>query len=295
MQGEDLKPETPETVAHLRQEAVTLAGKSDAAIVVVGNWPKTEGEGFDRRAMDLPAQQDELIAAVAAANPHTIVVVIAGAPITMAKWIDRVPAVVYAWYGGQEAGPAIGDILFGLQNPSGKTPVTFPKRFEDATAYGNYPGENLHVTYAEGIYVGYRGFEKRGIEPLFPFGHGLSYTTFDYRDLTITPTQVALGSPVQVSVTVQNRGARAGAEVVQLYLHDVKASVDRPAKELKGFRRIELAPGQSQRVTLTLDQAALSFFSTEKDDWVAEPGRFEVLIGASSADIRLKGAFELKR
>jgi len=220
-------------------------------------------------------------------------VVIAGAPVTMARWIERVPAVVYAWYGGQEAGHGIGDILFGRANPSGKAPVTFPRLYEDATAYGNYPGRDLRVTYAEGIYVGYRGFERRGIQPLFPFGHGLSYTTFHYSDLAVTPARVAPGQPVQVSLTVRNSGARAGAEVVQLYLHDVEASVDRPPKELKGFARVVLAPGESQRVTLTVDPAAMAFFDPRKDDWVAEPGTFEVLVGASSADIRLRGAFEL--
>jgi beta-glucosidase len=244
--------------------------------------------------MDLPAHQDELIAAIAEANPHTIVVAITGSPVTMTKWLDRVPAVVYAWYGGQEAGNAIADVLFGKVNPSGKTPVTFPKRFEDSPAFGNYPGENLHVTYAEGIYVGYRGFEKRGVAPLFPFGFGLSYTSFEYSELSVTPAQVKLGEPVRVTLTVRNSGKRAGAEVVQLYVHDVASSVDRPAKELKGFARVELAPGESKRVTLTVDQAAMSFFDPKRDDWVAEPGAFEVLVGASSADIRLRGSFELK-
>ena len=294
MQGEDAAHETPGAAAELRKAAVALARTTDVAIVVVGNWRKLETEGANRPAMDLPANQDELIAAVAAANPNTIVVVIAGAPVTMTKWIDRVPAVLFAWYGGQEAGHAIGDVLSGRQNPSGKTPVTFPKRLEDATAFGNYPGRGLHVTYAEGIYVGYRGFEKRGVEPLFPFGHGLSYTTFEYSDLAVTPAKVAPGQPVKVSLTVRNTGSRAGAEIVQLYVHDVKSSLDRPAKELKGFHRVVLAPGQSQRVMLTVDQAAMSFFDPWKDDWVAEPGAFEVLVGASSQDIRLKGAFELE-
>ena len=294
MPGEDPEHETPATVAARRQEAVALAAAADAAIVVVGNSRKLESEGFDRPSMDLPANQDALIAAVTAANPRTVVVVIAGAPVTMTAWVDRVPGVVYAWYGGQEAGHAIGDILFGLANPSGKSPVTFPRLYQDATAYGNYPGQDLRVAYAEGIYVGYRGFERRAVAPLFPFGNGLSYTKFDYRDLAVAPAKVAPGGAVQVSLTVRNRGARAGAEVVQLYLHDVQASVDRPPKELKGFRRVALAPGESRRVTLTVDQAAMSFFDPKKDDWVAEPGAFEVLVGASSADIRLKGAFELE-
>jgi beta-glucosidase len=293
MQGEDAANETPEARVRLRNEAVELARKADAAIVVVGNSFKLESEDFDRPSMDLPAGQDELIEAVAAANKNTIVVIVAGSPVTMTKWIGRVPAVVAAWYGGQEAGHAIGDILFGAQNPSGKLPVTFPKQLADSPAYGNYPGENLHVAYAEGIYVGYRGFDKRDVEPLFPFGHGLSYTKFDYSGLKISPGKVAAGKQVEVTIEVRNSGSRAGAEIVQLYVHDVKSSVDRPLKELKGFQRVLLNPGEARNVSFTLDKSAMSFFSTAKDDWVAEPGAFEVWIGASSHDIRLKGTFEL--
>jgi beta-glucosidase len=293
MQGEDAANETPEARARLRNQAVELARKSAAAIIVVGNSFKLESENFDRPSMDLPAGQDELIEAVAAANKNTIVVIVAGSPVTMTKWIGRVPAVVQAWYGGQEAGHAIGDILFGVENPSGKLPVTFPKQWSDSPAYGNYPGEKLHVGYAEGIYVGYRGFDKRDIEPLFPFGHGLSYTKFDYSGLKISPSKVAAGKQVEVTVQVRNSGARAGAEIVQLYLRDVESSVDRPLKELKGFHRVTLNPGEERKVSFTLDKSAMSFFSTAKDDWVAEPGAFEVWIGASSRDIRLKGSFEL--
>jgi beta-glucosidase len=293
MQGEDAANETPEARVRLRNEAVELARKADAAIVVVGNSFKLESEDFDRPSMGLPAGQDELIEAVAAANKNTIVVIVAGSPVTMTKWIGRVPAVVAAWYGGQEAGHAIGDILFGAQNPSGKLPVTFPKQLADSPAYGNYPGENLHVAYAEGIYVGYRGFDKRDVEPLFPFGHGLSYTKFDYSGLKISPGKVAAGKQVEVTIEVRNSGSRAGAEIVQLYVHDVKSSVDRPLKELKGFQRVLLNPGEARNVSFTLDKSAMSFFSTAKDDWVAEPGAFEVWIGASSHDIRLKGTFEL--
>ncbi|MGA2723224.1 MAG: glycoside hydrolase family 3 C-terminal domain-containing protein [Bryobacteraceae bacterium] len=293
MQGEDAGGETPQARAELRNQAVELARKSDAAIVVAGYSSSLESEGFDRASMDLPAGQDELIEAVAAANKNTIVVIVAGAPVTMTKWIGRVPAVVEAWYGGQEAGHAIGDILFGAQNPSGKLPVTFPKQWSDSPAYGHYPGDNLHVTYEEGIYVGYRGFDKRNIEPLFPFGHGLSYTKFDYSALKIAPAKVAAGEQVEVTARVRNSGLRAGVEIVQLYVHEVKSSVDRPVKELKGFRRVMLNPGEAQNVSFTLDKSALSFYSAAKDDWVAEPGAFEVWIGASSRDIRLKGTFEL--
>ena len=279
MEGEDAGKPPRE----LREEAVTVAHHSDAAIVVVGYSPKLEGEGHDRLSMDLPAGQDELIEAIAGANKNTIVVVAAGAPVTMTKWIDRVPAVVYAWYGGQEAGHAIGDVLFGLVNPSGKLPVTFPKSFQDSPAYGHYPGENLHVEYAEGIYVGYRGFDKHNIEPLFPFGHGLSYTTFVYSQLKIAfPT---------VSVSVRNSGTRAGAEVVQLYLQPPSSRVDRPVKELKGFARVTLEPGETKTVSFTLDKAAMSYYDSAAHDWIAEPGRFRVQVGASSRDIRATGEF----
>jgi beta-glucosidase len=295
MPGDDAADQTPQARARLRSQAVELARNSDGAVVVAGYSDKLESEGFDRSSMDLPAGQDELIEAVAAANPHTTVVIVAGAPVTMTKWIGRVPAVVEAWYGGQEAGHAIGDILFGAQNPSGKLPVSFPRQLSDSPAYGHYPGVNLHVTYAEGIYVGYRGFDKRGTEPLFPFGYGLSYTRFGYSDLKITPARPVAGQPVKVTMRLGNSGSRAGAEVVQLYVHDVKSTVDRPVKELKGFRRVMLNPGETQDVSFELDKAALSFYSVAKDDWVAEPGAFEVWIGASSRDIRLKGTFELMR
>jgi beta-glucosidase len=292
---EDPSEVSPQARAQLRGQAVELARKSDAAIVVVGYSSHLESESFDRPSMDLPAGQDELIAAVAAANPNTIVVIVAGAPVTMTRWIGRVPAVVEAWYGGQEAGHAIGDILFGAQNPSGKLPVTFPNQWSDSPAYGHYPGENLRVAYDEGIYVGYRGFDHRNVAPLFPFGHGLSYTRFDYSGLKITPAKVAAGNQVQVTARVRNSGSRAGAEVVELYVRDVKSSEDRPVKELKGFRRVTLNPGEAQDVSFTLDKSALSFYSAAKDDWVAEPGAFQVWIGASSRDIRLKGTFELTR
>jgi len=218
--------------------------------------------------------------------------VVAGAPVTMTKWIGHVPAVLMQFYGGQEAGHGIADVLFGAASPSGKLPVTFPKQFSDSPAYGNYPGKDLQVDYAEGIYVGYRGFDKRKVEPLFAFGHGLSYTRFDYAGLHVTP-KVGAGKPVEVSLQLHNSGSREGAEVVQLYLRDVKASVDRPLKELKGFRRVNLKPGETQTVSFTLDQAAMSFYDPGKKDWVAEPGTFEVWIGSSSRDIRLKGSFEL--
>ncbi len=276
MEGED----GPKPAAELREEAVTVARHSDVAIVVVGYAPKLEGEGSDRKSMDLPAGQDELIEAVAGANKNTVVVVVAGAPVTMSRWIGRVSAVVYAWYAGQEMGHAIGDVLFGAVNPSGKLPVTFPKALADSPAYASYPGEKLHVTYAEGIYVGYRGFDQRGIEPLFPFGHGLSYTSFAYSDLKVAAEGV--------TVMVRNSGTRAGAEVVQLYLQPPNGAVDRPVKELKGFTRVMLAPRETRTVSFVLTAADFSYYDAARHDWAVEPGSYTVLVGASSQDIRAK-------
>ena len=279
--------------AKAREEAVALASRSDAAVVLVGYSFRLESEGFDRASMELPAGQDDLIRAVAAVNKNTVVVIAAGAPIAMTGWIENVPAVLYAWYGGQEVGHAVGDLLFGVAAPSGKSPVTFPRRIEDSTAYGHYPGVDLHVEYSEGVFVGYRGFDSRKLEPLFPFGHGLSYTTFEYGALRISSPAVKAGGTVEVSLQVRNSGRRSGAEVVQLYLRDVESSLPRPPKELKGFRRVRLEPAGSQTLTFTLDSSAMSFFDPAKGDWVAEPGAFEVLVGASSGDIRLKGTFTL--
>lgn len=276
-----------ERLAELRKEAAAVAAQCDAAVVVVGDSNIQESEGFDRTTMQLPAGQEELIAAVAAANPRTVVVVIAGSPVATASWLGQVPGVLCSWFSGQEGGRAIGEALFGQINPSGKLPVTWPKRYEDSTAYAHYPGVNLHVTYAEGIYVGYRGFDKRGIEPLFPFGYGLSYTTFAYSGLHVVPS----AEGATVTFTVRNTGERPGAEVAELYVHQPHPRIDRPLKELKGFRRIVLAPGESKTVTLSLNRADLSYFDPVKNDWVADPGEFDVWVGSSSADIRLRGEF----
>jgi len=291
--GEDASKDSPTARAQLRQDAAAAAGKADAAILVVGNAPSIESEGFDRKTLRLPDGQDELIEAVVKANKNTIVVINAGSPVAMDPWVDQVPAILMMWYGGQEGGHAIASVLFGDFTPSGKLPVTFPRRIEDTPAYGHYPGENLHTEYAEGIYVGYRHYDRANIEPLFPFGHGLSYAKFDYSDLKVTPDKIGPGRRVQVSMTVKNSGSRAGAEVVQLYLHQAKSSAGRPPQELKGFRRVMLNGGQSQTVTFTVDPRAMSFYSVAKHGWVAEPSAFDVLVGASSRDIRLKGTFEL--
>jgi len=293
MEGEDPTLDTPEARARLLKEAVEVAAHADVAVVVVGRYPKLEGESFDVKTMDLPAGQDELIQAVEKANPHTVVVLNSGDPVTMGKWLDGTPALVELWYGGQEGGHALASILFGDANPSGKLPVSFPKKFEDSPAAANYPGTNLHVNYAEGIYVGYRYFDTKNVEPQFPFGFGLSYTTFAYSGLTVTPGKLSGNQAVEVSVQVRNTGSRAGAEVVQLYVHDGHSKIDRPSHELKGFQRVELKPGESKTVRFKLDRAALSYWSPAEKAWVAEPGVFEIQVGASSRDIRLQAPLQL--
>jgi beta-glucosidase len=294
MEGEDPAQDTPEARAKLLKEAADTAAHADVAIVVVGRYSKLESEGFDVKTMDLPAGQDELIAAVEHANPHTIVVLNTGDPVTMTKWIDNTPALLDMWYGGQEGGHALASILFGDANPSGKLPVSLPKKFDDSPAAANYPGTDLVVHYAEGIYVGYRYYDTKNVEPQFPFGFGLSYTTFDYSGLTVKPgdgqTDVA-----EVSLKVRNTGKRAGAEVVELYVHDGHAKIDRPVHELKGFSRVELQPGETKSVHFTLNRAALSYWNPQTKAWAADPGTFEVQVGASSRDIRLRAPLVLAR
>jgi beta-glucosidase len=300
MDGENPAQDTPKARASLLKEAVDAAAHADVAVVVVGRYEKIEREDFDVKTMDLPAGQNELIEAVEQANPRTIVVLNTGDPVTMTRWIDNTPALVDMWYGGQEAGTALASILFGDANPSGKLPVSLPKEWKDTPAYGNYPGENLKVNYAEGIYVGYRYYDTKNVEPLFPFGFGLSYTTFEYSGLKLTPLIETAGDSIgaestAVTLVVKNTGTRAGAEVVQLYVHDGHSKIDRPAHELKAFKRVELKPGEEQLVRFHLNRADLSYWSPEKKDWVAEPGTFEIQVGASSRDIRLKAPLELKQ
>jgi beta-glucosidase len=264
-------------------EAVQLARQSDVAIICAGLSNVFEGGNNDRDSLDLPGDQNKLISQVAHANPHTVVVLINGAPVAM-PWIDEVDAVLEAYYPGQEGGTAIARVLFGEVNPSGKLPETFPKRLEDTPTFDNYPGENGRVRYTEGIYVGYRFYDSKKVEPLFAFGHGLSYTTFDYSDLQLEFTaQDSIIAHFQLS----NSGNRAGAEVVQLYLGDVACSVDRPRKELKGFEKVFLLPGEQNSVSFVLSKKDLAFYSEQQEKWVVEPGEFKVLIGSSSRDLRL--------
>ena len=277
-------------------EAVDAARKADV-VIFVGGLNKNENqdcEGADRRSLNLPYGLDELIGELARVNRNLVAVIISGNAVAM-PWVNEVPAIVEAWYGGTEAGNAIASVLAGEVNPSGKLPFTFPVRLEDnpAIALDAYPGDGKQVEYKEGIFVGYRWNDLERIKPLFCFGHGLSYTTFEYGKVTAEGRQIGPDGTITVSVPVKNTGSRAGAEIVQLYVSDLKSSLPRPVKELKGFRKITLQPGQEQTVSFTIDRKALSFYDDTKQDWVAEPGTFEALVGASACDIRGKAAFEL--
>ena len=284
--------DSPEAHEKTIGEAVAAAARADVAVVVVGRYFRNESEGFDMKSLDLPSGQDDLIAAVENANPRTIVVLNTGNPVTVSKWLDRTPALLDMWYAGQEGGRALAAVLFGDANPSGKLPVTFPKRLEDTPAFATYPGKDLKTSYAEGIYVGYRYYDSKGVEPQFPFGYGLSYTNFKYANLKLQPAKG--NEPVKVSVQVKNTGSRAGAEVVELYVHDNHSHIDRPIHELKGFERVQLGPGQTKTVTITLNRDAFSYWNPKTKAWQLDPGEFGIEVGSSSRDIRLRGDVEVQ-
>lgn len=271
-------------------EIVRDPAEADVAVVFAGLsqglFKGVDTEGQDKKSLELPGAQVALINETADANPRTVVVLINGSPVTMDGWLDKVPAVLEAWYGGQEAGRAIASVLFGDLSPSGKLPLTFPKKLSDSPAHASertFPGAD-NVYYDEGIFVGYRHFDAKGIEPLFPFGHGLSYTKFAYERMEVDEEKAL--------VDITNVGNRVGAEVVQLYIHDVEASVERPPKELKGFKKVRLKPGEKETVTFSLSKRDLSFWDERTNSWTMEKGQFEVLVGSSSRDIRQRGRFE---
>jgi beta-glucosidase len=266
-------------------EAVKIASQSDVAIVFAGLSNLYEGGTQDREGLRLPEQQNKLIRSVTRANPNTIVVLINGTPVAM-PWVEEVQAILEAYYPGHEGGDAIARILFGEVNPSGKLPETFPRKLEDNPSYGNFPGDPEKVNYGEGIFVGYRHYDKKNIEPLFPFGFGLSYTDFSYSNMQ---TEQTGDNQVKVTVEVKNTGLVPGKEVVQLYIRDLESSIDKPEKELKGFTKVFLEPGQTKPVSMALTRDRFAHFEEQKGQWLVEPGEFEILVGSSSRDIRLKG------
>ena len=290
----------PRDEAELLSDALEAVKDADYVIFFGGlnKNKKQDCEGEDRQSYDLPYGQNEVISALAAVRPDMIYVNISGSPVAM-PFVWEVGAILQAWYLGSETGSAIADVLTGKVNPSGKLPVTFPVALEDGPVrterqYPGIPDEDgrLQVYYDEGIYVGYRWFEKQDIKPMFPFGFGLSYTTFAYGEAKASTR--SMKDRLTITVPITNTGKYAGAEVVQLYIKDVESSVDRPEKELKGFEKVWLEPGQTKTVKFTIGLDALSFFDEGKHEWVAEKGEFQALVGASSADIRCSVKFELK-
>jgi beta-glucosidase len=283
----------------LADRAVSAAREADVVIFVGGlsHQPYADDEGVDRRDLELPSGQNELIERIVEANPRTVVALIAGSPVVMDPWLAKVPAVLQAWYGGSEAGNALAAVLFGDVNPSGKLPCTFPRRLADSPAHAaglarQFPGENGVVHYDEGLLVGYRWFDTKNIDPLFPFGFGLSYTTFQYSNLRVTPGPNA-GANIECDVT--NTGGREGAEVVQVYVHPVRAPVPRPEKELKGFAKVSLKPGETQVVTIPLGLRAFAYYSPKEHGWKAEAGDYVIQVGGSSRDLRLEAGCRLAK
>ena len=268
-------------------EAVEKAGKTKAAVIFAGLPDAFESEGFDRSHMGMPNCQNELINRVAAVQPNTIVVLHNGSPVEM-PWADQVKGIVEAYLSGQAVGAAVVDILFGKVNPSAKLPETFPYKLEDNPSYLYYLGEGDKVEYREGVFVGYRYYDTKKMDVRFPFGYGLSYTTFAYSNLKLSAAQIKDTDTLTVSVDVTNTGSMAGKEVVQLYVSDVESTVIRPVKELKGFDKVDLQPGETKTVTFTLGKRAFAYWNTQIHDWHVESGEFRILVGKSSRDIQLE-------
>ena len=291
------RPQTagaPFPAAELADRAVVAAKTADVVIYIGGlnHDLGQDCESRDRKDMKLPYGQDELLQKIVAANPKTIVV-LEGTMVEMDAWLDKVPAVLQAWYPGMEGGNALARVLFGDVNPSGKLPATFPKKLSDSPAHtfgaSGYPGVNGTVTYSEGLLIGYRWFDTKNIEPQFPFGFGLSYTTFEYSNLRLTPTETG----VTAEFEIRNTGKVAGAEVAQLYIQPEHPSVVRPLKELKAFKKVFLKPGETQKLSLSLGQNAFAFYSPEQKSWVAERDAYKICLGSSSRDLWLESEFKL--
>ena len=279
----------------LAAEAVALAARADVVLVFLGLAAAAESEGFDRPHMDLPANQTALVARLAGANPKLAVVLANGSAVRLSDWDQHAKAVLECWLPGQAAGGATADLLLGVANPSGRLAETLPLRLEDTPSYLNFPGEAGQVRYGEGVFVGYRGYDTLDRQVSYPFGHGLSYTSFDYADLTtnVTGRHQDGDLAVEVACRVTNTGDRRGKEVVQLYVGDPESSVARPPRELKAFAKVDLDPGQTTTVAFALTARDLSWWSTRHHDWVLEGGEFELAVGASSRDLRLTTTLDI--
>lgn len=289
--GYDL--ESDDVKKELVQEAVQLASDADVVILFTGLPDRYESEGYDRTHLEIPQNHQQLIHALAEVQSNLIVVLSNGSPVEM-PWIDQTKAVLEGYLGGQAFGGAVADLLFGVVSPSGKLAETFPIHLRDNPSFLNFPGEKDRVEYREGVFVGYRYYDTKQIEPLFPFGYGLSYTTFEYSDLQLDQQKYSDQDQVKVSVKVTNTGKIAGKEIVQLYVSDIESTVIRPHKELKGFAKVHLEAGQSQQITFTLDKRAFAYYNVDIADWHVESGTFKIKIGSSSRDIRLHQSIEIQ-
>jgi beta-glucosidase len=276
-------------------EAKSLASKADAVVLAVGFDTATEGESSDR-LFQLPPGQDELINQIVPLNKKTAVVMTSGGAVDMSPWVDRVPALLQAWFPGQEGGTAVAQILFGEFNPSGRLPISMERRWEDNAVHDSYYPKNgeKKVTYSEGVFVGYRHFDKARVKPLFPFGYGLSYTTFAYKNLTVSKAGPSADQPITVGFDLVNTGSRAGAEVAEVFVGDKHAPVPRPVKELKGFEKVILSPGETKHVQVTLDRRAFSYYDVKTRKWTVAPGDFDVYVARSAAQIELTGKVTLQ-
>ncbi|PDZ03761.1 glycosyl hydrolase [Bacillus cereus] len=283
-QGYDLASDDVDE--NMINEAKKVAESADTAVLFVGLPDRYESEGFDRKHLQMPKNHVQLIEAIAEVQNNIVIVLSNGAPIEM-PWIGKVKGILEGYLGGQALGGAIADILFGDANPSGKLAETFPKVLSDNPSYLNFPGEGDKVEYKEGVFVGYRYYDKKNIEPLFPFGFGLSYTNFEYSNLSIDKKEIKDTDTVSVRVNVKNTGSIAGKEIVQLYIKDVESSMIRPEKELKGFEKVELQPGEEKTVSFTLNKRSFAYYNVEWKDWHVETGEFEILVGKSSKEIVL--------
>jgi beta-glucosidase len=288
--------EDKRSATELSAEALKVAKDADVVLFIGGlnKSDNQDAEGADRKELGLPYNQDKLISELVKVNKNVVFINISGNAVAM-PWVKEVPGIVQGWFLGTEAGTALANVLVGDINPSGKLTFTFPVKLSDngAHALGEFPGGD-EVTYKESIFVGYRWADKQRAKPLFSFGHGLSYTTFEYGKVTADKKQMTAGDKISFSVKIKNTGSREGSEIVQLYISDLKSSLVRPIKELKGFEKISLKAGEEKTISFTIDKTALSFFDDKKHDWVAEPGAFEAIIGASSTDIKSKVSFSLQ-
>lgn len=290
--AQGFRTDIDQTDPALLEEAIQTAKDAEVAVIFAGLPDDFESEGFDRKHIRMPDCQNELIDKICAVQPNTVIVLHSGSPIEM-PWLPKVRAVLNMYLSGQASGGAAVRLLYGEVNPSGKLAETFPLRLEDNPSYLNFPGTRYQVNYQEGIFIGYRYYDKKKMDVLFPFGYGLSYTTFAYDDLKVSTASATDAETVTVSVDVKNTGQRAGAEIVQLYIHNPVGEAIRPDKELRGFAKVFLEPGETKTVTMTLDGRAFSYYHTGIHDWYAEDGEYEILIGANSRDIRLRQSIQI--